>query len=296
MTHLRSFKTVTVLCFAMLLAPLARAQGRAECSVVKSQVLGGPVRYCAYLPASFDQDKTRRYPVLYFLHGLGDNEQSLLNFGGWDVVSELRMQGKVGDFVILAPSGGRTFYINSVTGKVRYEDFLLKEFMPQMEKKYRATGTRATRGVTGISMGGYGALRLAFKYPDQFAAVSAQMPALISELPSDISSGAPGSVGALLGDVFGSPLNREFFTHNTPSYFVRTDSAASLKRMKIYFNVGNNDDYGFEQGAQQLDQLLKARDIPHEFHIYPGGHNAQFVVRYFPDVIQFQWSAIGAGK
>ena len=280
----------------MLLAPLARAQGRAECSVVKSQVLGGPVRYCAYLPASFDQDKTRRYPVLYFLHGLGDNEQSLLNFGGWDVVSELRRQGKVGDFVILAPSGGRTFYINSVTGKVRYEDFLLKEFMPQMEKKYRATGTRATRGVTGISMGGYGALRLAFKYPDQFAAVSAQMPALISELPSDISSGAPGSVGALLGDVFGSPLNREFFTHNTPSYFVRTDSAASLKRMKIYFNVGNNDDYGFEQGAQQLDQLLKARDIPHEFHIYPGGHNAQFVVRYFPDVIQFQWSAIGAGK
>ena len=84
-----------------------------------------------------------------------------------------------------------------------------------MEKKYRAIGTRATRGITGISMGGYGALRLAFKYPDQFAAVSAQMPALISELPADVSSGSPGSAAALLGDVFGSPLNREFFTHNT---------------------------------------------------------------------------------
>jgi S-formylglutathione hydrolase FrmB len=279
---------------ALVLAPVLHAQGRAECSVIKSQILGGPVRYCAFLPASFDQDKMRRYPVLYFLHGLGDNEQSLLNFGGWDVVAELRSQGKVGDFVILAPSGGRTFYINSVNGKVRYEDFLLKEFMPQMEKKYRAIGTRATRGITGISMGGYGALRLAFKYPDQFAAVSAQMPALISELPADVSSGSPGSAAALLGDVFGSPLNREFFTHNTPSYFVRTDSAASLKRMKIYFNVGNNDDYGFEQGAQQLDQLLKARGIPHEFHIYPGRHNAEFAVRYFPDVVRFQWQAIGA--
>lgn len=145
-------------------------------------------------------------------------------------------------------------------------------------------------------MGGYGALRLAFKYPDEFAVVSAQMPALISELPADISSGSPGSAGALLGDVFGSPLNREYFTHNTVSYFAKTDSAASLKRMKIYFNVGNNDDYGFQQGAQQLDQLLKARGIPHEFYIYPGRHDAQFVLRYFPDVIQFQWSAIGAGK
>jgi S-formylglutathione hydrolase FrmB len=296
MKPLRAFTSLIVLCFVLLLAPLASAQGRAECSVIKSQILGGPVRYCAYLPPSFDQDKARRYPVLYFLHGLGDNEQSLLNFGGWDVVSELRSQGKVGDFVILAPSAGHTFYINSANGKVRYEDFLVKEFMPQMEKKYRAAGTRATRGVTGISMGGYGALRLAFKYPDEFAAVSAQMPALITELPADISSGAPGSAGALLGDVFGSPLNREFFTHNTVSYFAKTDSAASLKRMKIYFNVGNNDDYGFQQGAEQLNQLLKARDIPHDYHIYPGRHDAQFVVRYFPDVIQFQWSAIGKGK
>ena len=133
---------------------------------------------------------------------------------------------------------------------------MVKEFMPQMEKKYRAEGTRATRGITGISMGGYGALRLAFKYPAEFAAVSAQMPALIPELPKDMSSGAPGSPGALLGDVFGSPFNRAYFDRNNVFYFARTDSAASLKRMKIYFDVGNNDDYGFEQGAQVLDKLL----------------------------------------
>jgi S-formylglutathione hydrolase FrmB len=252
-----------------------------------------PVRYCAFLPPGFDDDKTRHYPVLYFLHGLDDNEQSLLNFGGWDVVSEMRRQGKVGDFVILAPSGGHSFYLNSENGKVRYEDFLIKEFMPQMEKKYRAEGTRATRGITGISMGGYGALRLAFKYPAQFAAVSAQMPALMPGLPKDMSSGAPGSPGALLGDVFGSPA---YFERNNVFYFARTDTAASLKRMKIYFDVGNNDDYGFEQGVQVLDKLLTSRGVPHEFHIYPGGHNAQFVVSHFGEVIRFQWSAIGAGK
>src|SRR5208337_3528075 len=171
---------------ALCLAPLLDAQGRAECSVIKSAVLEHSIRYCAFLPASFDQDKTRRYPVLYYLHGLGDNEQSLLNLGGWDVISELRRQGKIGDFIVLAPSAGRTFYLNSENGKVRYDDFFIKEFMPQMEKKYRAEGTRATRGITGVSMGGYGALRFAFKYPDQFAAVSAQMPALIAQLPQDL--------------------------------------------------------------------------------------------------------------
>jgi S-formylglutathione hydrolase FrmB len=298
MLKLNQFHIATAASFllALILTPALHAQGRAECSVVKSEVLSRPVRYCAFLPPGFDQDKNKRYPMLYYLHGLGDNEQSLLNFGGWDVVSDLRSKGKVGDFVIVAPSAGHTFYVDSEDGKIRYEDFLLKEFMPQMEKKYRAESTRATRGITGVSMGGYGALRLAFKYPDQFAAVSAQMPALIPELPNDMSSGAPGSPGALLGDVYGSPFNRSYFDRNNVFYFAKTQSAASLKRLKIYFDVGSNDDYGFEQGGQVLDQLLKSRGIPHEFHIYPGGHNAQFVVRHFGDVIQFQWNAIGARK
>jgi len=282
--------------FTLCVTPLLRAQGRAECSVIKSAILGRAVRYCAFLPASFDQDRTRRYPVLYYLHGLGDNEQSLLNLGGWDLISDLRRQGKVGDFVVLAPSAGRTFYLNSENGKIRYEDFFIMEFMPQMEKKYRAEGTRTTRGVTGVSMGGYGALRFAFKYPDQIAAVSAQMPALIEDLPKELNSGGVGSAGLLMGDVFGSPFDRAYFERNSVFSFARKDSAASLRRMKIYFNVGDNDDYGFEQGAQQLHQLLKSRGIPNEFHIYPGRHDPQFVIQHFGEVMQFQWKAISTGK
>lgn len=278
------------------LASLLHAQGRAECSVIQSHILARPVRYCAFLPPGFEHDKSRHYPVLYFLHGLGDNEQSLLNSGGWDIVSDLRSQGRIGDFIILAPSAGRTFYVNSENGKLRYEDFFIQEFMPQMEKKYRAEGTRAARGITGVSMGGYGALHLAFKYPDKFAAVSAQMPALITDLPNNMGVGAPGAPAALLGDVFGAPVNRAYFDRNNVFYFARVDSAASLRRMKIYFDVGDNDDYGFEQGAQQLDKLLTARGIPHEFHIYPGGHNWQFVVRHFANVIQFQWNAMAGRK
>jgi S-formylglutathione hydrolase FrmB len=278
---------------ALSAVPLLRAEGRAECSVIQSVLLSRPVRYCAYLPASFDQDKTRQFPVLYYLHGLGDNEQSLLNMGGWDLIDDLRRQGKIGDFIVLAPNGGHTFFLNSADGKLRYEDFLTKEFMPQMEKKYRVEAGRVTRGITGVSMGGFGALHLAFKYPALFAAVSAQMPALIAEIPADFSAGGPGSPGSMMGDIFGTPFNRAYFDRNNVFYYAKTDPAAELKRMKVYFDVGNNDDYGFEQGAQKLHRLLDSRGVPNEFHVYPGGHDPQFVMRHFAEVMQFQWKAIG---
>ena len=271
----------------------AHAQGRAECSVIKSGILARNVRYCAFLPASFDQDRAKKFPVLYYLHGLGDNEQSLLNLGGWDMIEELRHQGKVGDFIVLAPAGGHTFFINSVDGKVRYEDFLRKEFMPQLEKKYRAEATRVARGITGVSMGGYGALRLAFKYPNDFEAVSAQMPALVADIPDNFNAGGPGSSSSMMGDVFGSPFNRAYWDRNNVFTFAKSDPAAELKRLRIYFDVGNNDDYGFERGAEQLHQLLDSRSVPNEFHVYPGRHDPQFAMKHFASVVEFQWKAIG---
>ena len=283
-----------VLATVCLLAVVpARAQGRAECATIKSAILGRSVRYCAYLPASFDSDKARRYPVLYYLHGLGDNEQSLLNMGGWDLIEELQRTGKIGEFVVLAPSGGHTFFLNSVDGKIRYEDFFLKEFISQMEKKYRGDGAASKRGITGVSMGGFGALRLAFKYPQQFGAVSAQMPALLAEIPANFAAGGRGSPASMMGDVFGNPINVAYFQRNNVFYFAKTTPAAQLKRLKIYFDVGNNDDYGFEQGGEKLHQLLDSRGIPNEFHVYPGRHDPQFVMRHFGEVMQFQWKAIG---
>jgi len=293
MMRLKALLVFLALPIAFATAPAALAQGRAECAAFPSTILNRPVRYCAYLPASFDSDKSRRYPVLYYMHGLGDNEQSLLNTGGWDLIEDLRRTGKIGEFVILAPGAGHTFFLDSADGKIRYEDFLLREFMPQMEKKYRAQSTPATRGITGISMGGFGALRLAFKYPQQFAAVSAQMPALIAEIPTNFSMGGPGSPASFMGDIFGNPFNRAYFERNNVFYFARNTPTPQLKRLRIYFDVGNNDDYGFEQGGEKLHQLLDSRGVPNEFHVYPGGHTPQYVMRHFGDVIQFQWKAIG---
>jgi S-formylglutathione hydrolase FrmB len=84
----------------------------------------------------------QRYPVLYFLHGLGDNEQTLFNSGGWTLLDDLRQRHKVGDFLIVAPEGRRGFYINSADGSVRYSDFFLQEFIPLIESKYRVSSGR----------------------------------------------------------------------------------------------------------------------------------------------------------
>src|SRR5208282_690562 len=105
------------------LALSARAQSRIDCDALNSRILKHPVHYCVYLPASYNaganQHPTQKYPVLYFLHGLGDNERTLFNSGGWTMLDDLRRQHKMGEFLIVAPEGGRTFYINSADGSVR---------------------------------------------------------------------------------------------------------------------------------------------------------------------------------
>src|SRR5262249_34943681 len=155
-------------------------------------------------PASYDANPRKQFPVLYMLHGLGDSNQGLINNGLWSLVDELQSKKRVGEFVIITPNAGRTFYVNSKDGTVRYEDFLIKDFIPAMERKYRIGGTRANRAISGISMGGYGALRTAFKYPQLFSAVSAHSPALIENMPK--GSEAAG-LGMFMGKSFGAPFD-----------------------------------------------------------------------------------------
>lgn len=179
----------------LLIGSLAQAQSRIDCNALQSQILKQVVHYCVYLPASYNQaavtkSPAPRYSVLYFLHGLGDNEQTLFNSGGWTLLDDLHRQGKMRDFLIVAPEGRRSFYINSADGSVRYSDFLVREFIPQIESKYRIRSSRAGRAISGISMGGYGALRLGFAHPELFSAVSAQSAALITESPQELDSAA----------------------------------------------------------------------------------------------------------
>jgi S-formylglutathione hydrolase FrmB len=268
----------------------ALAASRTQCGAMTSKYVPGRIGYCAMLPPSYDAHPGRRFPVLYFLHGLGGDQGFLAATGASSGIEEAWEEKRLGEFVIITPQGENSFYINSRDGHILYEDFFVREFVPQMERRFHLIGGRAGRAISGVSMGGYGALRFAFKYPQMFVSVAAHMPALLEELPHG-SSGT--GLGMLLGNAFGSPLNERFWKENTPFVFART---ANLQGLKIYFDCGDHDMYGFDAGTRQLDKLLTARHVAHEAHIYPGGHDWQFVAQHLDASMSFQSQALGLTK
>ena len=275
-----------VLCAAILTAvlPACAAPGRVECNVVSSKILARSVPYCVVLPASFDLDKSRQFPILYFLHGLGDNEQSFIHSGLWNLVEEMRDKHELSDFLIATPDGGASFYINSKDGKTRYEDFLRQEFFPFIEKHYRVAPGRGHRAIAGISMGGYGALHLAFSDPQLFSSVTAHSAALIEKLPEFLGPTPNSPRSRVLGQVFGAPPDPVFWNRNSPITLAR---AANLAGLKIYFDCGDQDDYGFEVGAAALDRVLTLRHTPHEYHHYPGRHDPAYFAEHLPASLRF---------
>jgi S-formylglutathione hydrolase FrmB len=288
------------LCVLLLFLPFAaNAQSRTDCSTLNSRILKQTVHYCVQLPADYDANgsTSRRYPVLYFLHGLGQNEQTLFSTGGWSVIDDLSRQNKIGDFLVVAPEGKRTFYINSPGNTLRYSDFFLQEFIPAIEKKYHVVPGRKNRAITGVSMGGYGALRFAFAHPEMFSAVSAQSAALITQTPQELSSaGRSGTpLGRLMGPAFGEPINVAHWNENSV-FVLAKKNQTGLRNQAIYFNCGDQDDFGFEDGAAALHKQLQSEGVKHEYHPYPGDHSLTYFLSHMGEVMEFHSRAFGEPK
>ncbi len=292
---------IPFLLIPILLGP-AHAESRVDCNVIQSRILNEAVRYCVMLPSGYGAAaparSARHYPVLYFLHGLGDNEQTLFKSAGWDLIEDLRQQGKISDFLIVTPDGMRSFYINSADERVRYSDFFVREFIPYIESHYSIRRERSARAISGVSMGGYGALRFAFAYPDLFSSVSAESAALIAELPRPSESSHSGSaLSGLMGTVFGEPVDVPHWKQNSPFILAKQNRRQiRTASLSIYFNCGNEDDFGFDAGAMQLHRLLEAESIPHEFHLYPGSHGAEYFLSHLGETLIFHSRAFAATK
>ena len=143
----------------------------------QSTTLGREVKYSVVLPKSFDGTKT--FPVLYMLHGAGGGDNDWLN--GGNIASHT---GSVDtEMIIVCPQGSfdgfDAFYIDDFQGKgISYESFFINEFMPAVEAMYKGNGKR---GISGLSMGGYGSLYYGLKYADKFSGIYACSPALVIE-------------------------------------------------------------------------------------------------------------------
>ena len=261
-----------------------------EYGSLQSSSLGKELKFAVQLPPSYKTDPKRRYAVLYFLHGMFGNEGEFQKRGVASAVDKLRAEGKIGDFIIVAPAGENSFYLNSKPG-VRYEDAIIKDLIPYIEKTYRTVGTPAGRAIQGISMGGWGAMMLAFKHPEMFSSVTTHSAALFAELPQVTGSDRRSQFMAkLIGNIFGDPPDEQYFREVNPVFIAEANAAAIKKSgLKIYFDCGEQDRYGFQESNKAFDEKLTKLGIPHEFHLFPGNHGWEYMISVADHSYVFLW-------
>jgi S-formylglutathione hydrolase FrmB len=268
-------------------APPQAAPTQLVCGSVPSKILRHPVDYCADLPSNYSSTQAR-YPTLYFLHGLFENYHAWDENGGKDVLDGLLKQGKIGPFIVILPDGDNSFYVNSYDGRFRYEDFFVQELVPFIDRTYRSIPDSRARGISGLSMGGYGALHLAMRHPDIFGAVSAQSAALVAKFPSPLpTTGRWGFYARVLERPFGNPLNEAYWEENSP--LTLAADPERFPHLQIFFDVGVHDRYGFEKGVEVLDRVLNEHEFPHTFVLRPGNHGWDYEQKYLQYSLMFHW-------
>ncbi len=266
----------------------ATAPSIVQCSSVPSKILNRPVGYCIDLPADYASSAPKRYPTLYFLHGLFDNDHRWVDRGGKAIFDKLTAEGKIGQMLVVMPDARDTFYVNAKDGKDPYEDFFIQEFIPYIDNHYRTIPTREARGISGLSMGGYGALHLAMSHPDLFGTVTAHSAVLLTDFPNPIpTTGRWGFYARILSHAFGSPLSQAYWEENSPLTLAR--NPAKFQGLRIYFDAGTHDRYGFEKGAAILDEILNKENYPHVYALRPGGHGWPFLDKYMNFSLEYQW-------
>jgi S-formylglutathione hydrolase FrmB len=274
------------------------AGSRVQYKTYQSALMNRELRYALYLPPSYESSGTRRYPVLYFLHGLNENEMRWSTRGEADLTLDKLIASKsIGEFIVAIPmSDPRSFYTNARAGNAPWEDAVVKEFIPMIESQNRVQAGRATRGISGISMGGYGSLKIAMKHPEMFGSVSAHSAALVPDFNTTTVTGRRlDQFKALFDSIYGigfsggGTLDVSYWNANNP--FELAKDTAKLQGLKIYLDCGTEDEYGFYAGQRTFDEQLTKAKYAHTAALFPGNHGWDYAKQHIQNSLQFHWNA-----
>jgi enterochelin esterase-like enzyme len=216
--------------------PCAIASGQIVLTTIPSTIYRKPVAVNVYLPPCYATEQSSSYPVIYLLHGGGDDETQWPDLNVQDAASALIDHGET-PFVVVMP--GAAYYAT-----LDYGAFVLKELLPGIEAQYRVKTSRLGRAIGGLSLGGYWALRIAFLHPDQFAAVGGYSPVV--------------DLGQL----------------NDPLSLARRADIQTLQDLSIDLDVGKQDSLAYD--TNQLAQALRARGLTVALTTAPGGHKREY--------------------
>jgi S-formylglutathione hydrolase len=244
-------------------------QSNIELHDLVAKYLPEPVPYALITPPNYKDSEP--LPLCLMLMGGGGSRQNLVDcqplFDSW------WSEGAIPPMVVATPSPGMSYYLEDSLGSIRWDSFLAEEFVPHLRATCNVTSAGSSTAITGISVGGYGALKCAFSRPDQFGIVAAMQPMLEPGLrESDV--GARNRLHHVAGgpkELVGPARNAALFESNNPAN--RALANAGLIRdsdQAIYMDAGDQDFLNAHDGAEFLHRTLWDLDISHEYHLVRG--------------------------
>ncbi len=248
-----------------------------------SKILNSERKYAVYLPPDYETSN-RKYPVLYLLHGAGDDQTGWVQFGEvLHIADKAIREGKATPMVIIMPDAntGQRGYYNTPDGKWRYEDFFFEELMPFVEKKYRIKSEKRYRAIAGLSMGGGGTFIYALHRPDLF---SSACPLSAYAGPLSIEDTKQMLERRGIKDYKESDIEHYYKQYGVLS-LIENIKEQDKKAVRWYIDCGD-DDFLYE-GNSLVHIAMKKKDIPHEFRIRNGGHTWTYWRESLPEVLSF---------
>jgi enterochelin esterase-like enzyme len=285
-----------ILCFLLATycvssSALAQFSKVLDSRTMPSTILGGERKYAVYLPPGYDTS-SRSYPVLYLLHGGGDDQTGWVQFGEVQSITDKAIaEGNATPMVIVMPDAntGQRGYFNDAKGEWRYEDFFFQEFMPFVEKEYRIRSEKRYRAVAGLSMGGGGSFMYALHHPELFSSAcplsASTGPLTFEESKERALRVKPGENGPTESEKpTEEQLKAHYLRHSTLE-LVRQLPDDQKKAVRWYIDCGD-DDFLYE-GNALAHIAMRKKEIPHEFRVRDGGHNWSYWRESLPKVLGF---------
>jgi len=275
---IRSYTSVfSIILFIACLSQADNASGQVIVKrdlKIASAILNRPTNYSIILPVDYYQNQ-RTYPVIYLLHGFGGDNDSWLDRCNINLLIDSLLSNElISDYIYVLPDAGNSYYINNYDSSIRFEDFFIGELILHIDSVYRTNTCKEGRTLMGLSMGGFGSILMAMKYPDRFGSVVALS---ASVRDSAIFAGLPQSTyNIYFTTAFGPALNgstriTEHWIRNSPYALLDSTIAEQLKDTEWYIDCGMSDERLAANEA--FHDLLVRYKIPHEFHVRQGNHN-----------------------
>lgn len=264
--------------FALLLFALPAQASEMVAARFHSATLGRDWDYNLYTPTGY-APATTRYPVLYLLHGFGNTRDEWVDKGGIAALADrLIAAGTIPPCLIVMPSAGESWYLDSAEAM---ETAFIRDLLPEIEAHRGGMAERHGRLIAGVSMGGYGALRFALRYPGMFAAAGLLSPAIYDPLPPP-NSASRRSAAFMAAGAFDPALWQRY---NYPSLLPKFRAAG--RTIPLYVVAGADDELHIGGHVNELSRIWTTRHWPGTFLVLPGKHDFVMWRRVMPDVLGF---------